>query len=177
MRREFFIHFSFWFSFFVLFSIVGGHLTLNYWPFWVGGLLGTALPDLDHFIYALFLDPQELTAQRVEHLLKGRNIKRVVTLLYETRYERKSLVCHTFIFQAIFIVLSFLVLSSSTSIFARGVVLAFLVHISVDQLADLMDIKNLNNWGNIFPKEMDQRFSLIYIIAIMLLTLLMGILM
>lgn len=176
MRREFFIHFSFWFSFFVLFTIFGNHLTLSYWPFWVGGLLGTILPDLDHFIYALFLDPQELTAQRVGHLLRGRNIKRVITLLYETRYERKSLVFHTFIFQLIFVILAFLILTSSTSILARGVVLAFLIHLSVDQLADLMDIKTLGNWGNLFPKEMDRKYSIIYITGTMLLTLLMGIL-
>lgn len=177
MKREFFIHFSFWFSFFVLFSIFRNHITLSYWPFWVGGILGTALPDLDHFIYAFFLKPQELTAQRVGHLLKVRNIKRAVTLLYETRYERKSLVFHTFIFQLIFAVLAFFVLSSSTSIFARGMVLAFLIHLSVDQLADFMDMKNLGNWGNLFPKEMDRKHSIIYMFASVLLIILMGVLM
>ncbi len=176
MRREFFIHFSFWFSFFVLFTILGNNLTFSYWPFWVGGLIGTILPDLDHIIYALFLDPQELTAQRVGHLLRGKNIKRVITLLYETRYERKSLVFHTFIFQIIFFVLAFLVLSSSTSLFAKGLVLAFLIHLSVDQLADFIDIKTLGNWGSLFPKEMDRKYSMIYILSTMLLTLLMGIL-
>lgn len=176
MKREFFIHFSFWLSFFVLFTILGNHLTLNYWPFWVGGLLGSILPDLDHLIYAIFLDPQELTAQRVSYLLKEKNIKRVVTLLYETRYERKNLIFHTFVFQIIFIVLTFLVLTSSTSILARGVVLAFLIHLSVDQFADFIDIKTLENWGNLFPKEMDRKYSIIYITGTMLLTLLMGIL-
>lgn len=177
MKREFFIHFSFWFSFFVIFSIVGNHLKIYYWPFWVGGLIGTTLPDLDHFIYALFLDPQELTSQRVGHLLKGGNIKRVITLLYETRYERKNLVFHTFLFQTIFVVLTFLVLSSSTSIFARGVVLAFLIHLSVDQLVDFVDIKSLETWGNIFPKELDKKYTIIFMSASALLILLMGILM
>ena len=51
MKRELFLHFAFWFSFFILIVIAKGHFTLSFWPFWAGGVIGTFLPDLDHIIY------------------------------------------------------------------------------------------------------------------------------
>lgn len=177
MKREIFTHFAILVSFFVLISLFRGYLQLSYWPFWVGGLLGTMLPDLDHLIYALFLDPQELTAQRVGYLLQNRNVGRVISLLYETRYERKSLIFHTYLFQILFWIVTFLVLASSTSIFARGVILAFCVHLAVDQLTDITEIKNLGNWGKLFPTELSYKQSIMYVVASFLLVCIAGFLM
>lgn len=134
------------------------------------------LPDIDHFIYAFFLDPQELTSQRVGYLLKKKNIFRSITLLYETRHDRKNLVFHTFISQIIFLMLTFLILSSSTSILAMGIVLSFSIHLSVDQLADLVDIKTLDNWGNLISFDYEKRHATFYVGASFATILLMGIL-
>ena len=138
MRRELFIHFSFWFSFFVLISIFKHYLSLNFWPFWLGGVIGTFLPDIDHLIYVLFLSPQELTSQRIGFLWNKKEYKRMIELLYETRSERRGLVFHTIFFQLIFLVLTFWILSSSASLFGRGLVLSFALHLSVDQLSILL---------------------------------------
>lgn len=165
MRREFFIHFAFWFSFFVLVSVFKNFLSLSYWPFWVGGLVGTVLPDIDHLIYVLFLNPHELTSQRVNFLLQKREVLRVVTLLYETRSERKNLVFHTLIFQIIFFAFTLFIISSSGSIFVYGIVLAFCLHIIIDQLADILEVKNLSNWGKLFSFDLDQRKSIYYLTA------------
>lgn len=174
MRREIFIHFAFWFSFFVLISIFKNYLNLIYWPFWVGGLIGNFLPDIDHLIYVLFMAPQELTSQRVGFLVRRREISRVITLLYETRSERKNLVFHTFIFQIIFFVFTFFILTSSVSLLVHGIVLAFCLHLLVDQLADLFDLKNLSNWGHLFPTDLDYRKSILYLSAAFLLIFLVG---
>jgi hypothetical protein len=177
MKRELFIHFAFWFAFFVLISIFNNYLSLSYWPFWVGGLVGTLIPDIDHLIYVFFLSPGDLTSQRVNFLLRKKEVFRVVSLLYETRSERKNLVFHTFIFQLIFLGLTFFILSSSSSIFVRGLVLAFSIHTVVDQLADTLDLKNLNNWGKLFPFELNYKNSMLYISASFILVFVMGILM
>jgi hypothetical protein len=177
MRREIFIHIAFWFSFFVLVSLFKGFLTPSYWPFWVGGVLGLILPDIDHLVYVFFMNPQDLTSQRVNFLLRKKEFRRTISLLYETREERKNLVFHTFLFQAIFLVLTFLIISSSSSIFGIGLVLSFALHLSVDQLIDLVDMKNLANWGNVLPFELDFSKSKIYFIIALLLVFVMGLLM
>jgi hypothetical protein len=177
MRRELFIHLSFWFCFFVFISLFKNFLSLSYWPFWVGGALGVILPDIDHLIYVFFMNPQDLTSQRVGFLLKKREIGRTISLLYETRNERKGLIFHTCLFQIIFLILTFLIVSSSTSIFGTGLVLSFSLHLWVDQLIDLVDLKNLNNWGNILPFELNFKRSEVYLGSVFLLLCVMGFLM
>ena len=170
MRRELFIHFLFWISLFIFISIFRGYLSISYWPFWLGGVAGTLLPDIDHLIYIFFLNPQELTSQRVDFLLKKKEIPRVLTLLSETRSERKNLIFHTFIFQILFFVVAFLVLTSSTSMLARGLVLAFLIHLSVDQVTDFIEIKNLDSWGKLFSDFSSEKYLNLYLtISILLL--------
>jgi len=151
MKRELFIHFAFCVSFFILISVFKHYLNLSYWPFWLGGVIGTFLPDIDHLVYVFFLSPQELTSQRVNFLLGRREVKRTIELLYETRSERKNLIFHSIFFQVIFLALTFFIMTSSTSIFAKGLVLSFALHLSVDQIIDLVELKNLDNWKRYLP--------------------------
>lgn len=177
MRKEIFIHFAFCFSFFALITIFRNQLSFSYWPFWMGGILGTVLPDADHFIYAFFLNPQDLTSQRVNFLLQKKEVSRLVTLLYETRRERQNLILHTFLFQIMFLILTFFLLTSSSSLLAHGVVLAFSLHLAVDQLSDFLETGNLNNWGQLLSTELNKNRPVLYIITSFLLVCVMGFLM
>jgi hypothetical protein len=177
MRRELFIHLSFWFSFFVLLSLVKHFLSLSYWPFWVGGAIGVFLPDLDHLIYVYFIKPTDLSSQRVNYLINKKQLRRSIELLYETRSERNGLIFHTIFFQIIFLVLTFWIMSSSSSLFGRGLVLSFALHISIDQLVDLVDMKNLGNWLKFLPVTLDLAKSKIIWVAGILLVSIMGFLM
>lgn len=171
MKKEIFIHFAFLFPLLVFVSLAKGWLNLSYWPFWLGGVVGTILPDVDHFIYIFFLRPYELTSQRAATMLQKRDVMATLRLLAETRYERTKIIFHTANFQAIFIVLAFLVISSSGNVFGRGLVLAFLLHMIVDGLVDLRDVGNLNNWFKDFPIALEGKEK-IYLgvnIAILLL--------
>lgn len=177
MKKELFIHFAFWISFFIIVSIFRNYLSFGYWQFWVGGVIGTILPNIDHLIYVFFLNPQELTSQRVSFLLKRKEIFRIFSLLSETRSERKNLIFHTFVFQIIFIIVTFLVFSSSTSLIARGIVLAFSIHLLVDQSIDMSELKNLNNWGKLSSEDLNYRNSIIYMSVVFLLVCTIGFLM
>jgi len=174
MQRDLFIHYAFWFAFFVLVSILGDKVSLAYWPFWVGGAIGTILPDIDHLIYIFFLNPHELTSQRINYLIKKKEVTRARTLLYETKSERRNMIFHSFLFQVIFMILTFLIISSSGSVFVYGIVLAFSLHFLVDQFIDLVDNKNLNNWGQLITGGLDYRKSIIYITVSFLLLFVMG---
>jgi len=176
MKRELFIHFSFWFAFFVFIAVLKHFFVLSDWQFWAGGLLGLILPDIDHIIYIYFVKPTDLSSQRINHLVGERKLWRSIELLYETRDERKGLIFHTIFFQLIFFVLTFLMLSSSSSILVHGLVLSFLIHLSVDQLIDLNDQKSLDNWSTYLPFKLDYKQSKNYWIISTAVTLLFGIL-
>ena len=177
MRREIFLHYSFWFSFFVFVAIAEHYLSLPYWGFWLGGIIGTILPDVDHIIYFYLVKPVELTSQRFNFLLERRQIGKMFSLLYGTRSERNELIFHTILFQVIFFVLTFWMLSSSGSLFGKGMVLAFALHLLIDQVIDLTELGSLNNWFKDLPVTLDLAQSKIYWVVATLTTLGMGFLM
>jgi hypothetical protein len=177
MKRELFIHFSFWFSFFVAIAVIRSYFALPYWSFWFGGLVGVVMPDLDHLIYVYFIKPTDLTSQRINYLVNRKELTRSVELMYETRSERKGLVFHTIFFQLIFFVLTFWMLSSSGSYFGRGLVLSFILHLSVDQLIDFNDMQNLENWFTNLPFKLDLKQSKNYWMISTAIILLFGVLM
>ena len=135
------------------------------------------MPDLDHLIYVFAIGPQELTSQRVSFLWGRREYKRLIELLYETRSERRELIFHTLFFQAVFLILTFWLMTSSASLFGKGLVLSFALHLSVDQLVDIIDMKNLTNWTKFLPISLDLRKSEVYWSAGVLLIFIMGFLM
>jgi hypothetical protein len=172
MKKDFLIHFSSLVLFFLLITLIKRWFNFNVWPFWIGGIIGTLLPDIDHLIYVKYLRPQELLSQRVNYLMADRNILKSLELLYETRYERTKLVFHTVMFQAIFIGLTFFVITSSGSLFGKGIVLAFLLHLLVDQVVDLKSLNNLDNWFRQLPIVFDRQKYNLYLSFNLLLLLL-----
>ena len=171
MKKEIFIHLAFLIPLLIFVSLAKNWLNLSYWPFWLGGLIGTLLPDLDHLIYIFFLRPQELTSQRATYMLQKREVGNTLNLLSETRYERTKIIFHTANFQMIFVILSLLVVTSSGSLFGRGLVLAFLLHLIIDQLVDLREMGNLNNWIVGFPISLAGREKLFVGVNIVILLL------
>ena len=174
MKREIAVHFLFFLAFFVLISLFRNWLNISFWPLWAGGLIGTILPDVDHLIYIYFLRPHELTSQRVNYMLARREVLGVLHLLAQTRSERKRLILHTALFQVIFTLLAFLVVSSSGSLFGKGLVLAFLLHLVVDQLIDLVKIDNIDNWFGQICIILNKEKAVLYWVFNLVLILLFG---
>lgn len=146
MKRELFIHFLFVIPFFILISLARNWVSLPYWPFWIGGVVGTLLPYADHFIYIYLLAPHELTSQRVVSYVAQKKIGSALNLAFVTAEERSKLIFHKAYFQAIFLVLTFWVMTSSGSLLGKGIVLAFSLHLIIDQLEELLRVRNLNSW-------------------------------
>lgn len=176
MKKEIFIHFAFFVSLFIFVSIARGYLSFSSWQFFLGGLVGTILPDIDHLLYVFFLKPQELTSQRVSYMVGKKDIWGGLELLAETRSERTKLIFHTATFQLIFLVLTFFVLTSSGSLMGRGLVLAFFLHLIVDQAVDLEATGSLSNWFKNFPfwRPVDKRQTLVWWGAGLIVVLLFG---
>lgn len=175
MKRELIIHYSYWFFLAVVVALAKKYLALNDWEFWLGGIFGSVLPDLDHIIYFYFVSPSDLTSRRFDFLAHRKAFRRMIDLLYETRTERKGLIFHTILFQLIFLVLTFWMLSSSGSLFGKGMVLAFALHLSIDQAIDLEETKNLNTWENYLPVSFDYKQARRYWWIILGLILIFGV--
>ena len=176
MKKEITIHFSFLVSFFLLITIFKGWFSFIYWPFWLGGVVGTLLPDIDHLIYVYFLKPHEHTSQRALHKLAMKDVKGLFTLLADTRGERTKLIFHTIFFQGIFVILAFFVLTSSGSMFGRGLVLAFLLHLSVDQMVDIEETGNLDLWLDSLSIKLDKEGAKTFWLLSLVVIFLLGIL-
>lgn len=118
-------HLIYFLAYFVFLTIVNSLYSLNYWPLYVGGLIGLFMPNIDHLLHVFVLQPQELTSIRVTEFIKNKQVKEAVSLLYDTRDERKDLMFHTVLYQLIFTILTFWVVSSSGNLFGRGLVLSY----------------------------------------------------
>ncbi len=177
MKREIALHFLFAILLFVLISFFRGYLSILYWPLWVGVIIGTILPDVDHLIYVYYLRPYELTSQRVMYETQKGNLWGSLNLLAVTRSERTNLILHTVLFQVVFVVLGFLVMTSSTSLLGRGIVVAFLLHLFVDQIVDLRQVGNLIHWFKNIPIRLDNSQINIYLILNFIAILAFGFLM
>lgn len=149
---------------------------LSYWPLFVGGFIGMLLPDVDHVIYIYYLRPYEVTSQRVMYQAQKGNLKSSWDILSSTREERVNLILHTILFQVVFVILSFLVVTSSVSLLGLGLVLAFLLHLLVDQILDLNQNGNIQNWFKNIPIILDKLETNIYLIANAIIILVFGIL-
>ena len=174
MKKELILHFIYMITFFLLVTLFRGWYSYIYWPFWVGGIIGTLLPDIDHLIYSFALNPQDHTSQRVAYLAKEKNVKKAVEILSNTRYDRGKPVFHTIYFQLIFLVLTFWVVTSSGTPFGVGLVLAFYLHLLIDQLVDYYEVGSISSWFDKLPLILEADRSRIYWIIMLSLLLVMG---
>jgi len=175
MKKEFVRHLLVLIILLTVTILIKRWFSLSCWPYVVGGIIGTILPDLDHFLY-LYLNPQELTSQRSLYMSRKGQFLATLRLLAETRSERKNLIFHTFIFMAIFLVLTIFVLTSSASIFGRGLVLAFYLHLSIDALVDWRETGALENWFRNFPVSIAQDKLGLLVLANLILVFLLAVL-
>lgn len=155
LRKEIITHFAFIISYLTLVTVFRGWFDTYYITFWVGGLVGTILPDLDQLVYVYLLRPTDLSSQRINSLLQQKNLKSAMRVMATTRSERKHLIFHTAQFQVIFLVLAFLVVTSTGNFLGRGMVLGAMLHLVIDQVVDLVETGNLDNWFSQFQLNLD----------------------
>lgn len=174
MKKELATHFSFLIALFILVSLFRGWLSLNFAAFWIGGIIGSLLPDFDHLIYAYFIRPHEVTSQRVASLVSQQKFLKTWELLALTRGERRELIFHTAHFQLIFVVFAFFVVTSTSGLLGRGIVVAFLLHLLIDQIVDLKEVGTLEHWFSKLPIRLDREDRRWYLIGNGVLILLFG---
>lgn len=162
MKKQLFIYYVAFLIFFLLISLARRWFEVDFIPFWLGGVLGAILPDIDHLIYVYFLRPHELTSQRAVRMVSQGRILDTFELLASTRSERTHLIFHTAMFQVTFYVFTFLILTSSGSLFGRGLALSFLLHLLVDQYLDFKYLGSISNWMRNLNVNLDRDGTVFY---------------
>lgn len=174
LKKEIALHLFIALLFFLPFVFIHSLVGLNVLLLYAGVLFGVFLPDIDHFIYALFLKPSEITSQRVRSKIASKNLSSAIDLLFTTRDERKKLIFHNFLFQAFFIVFAFLVVSSTTSLFGRGIVISFLLSLFVDECLDLYQRTDYSRWLRGLPMSLTSQQLRLYLLVQGFLIFLLG---
>lgn len=151
MKKEYFTHFAFLFTFFILIFLVKRWLDISYLHFVVGGIIGTLLPDTDYFVDIFYLRPQSPVLSKGQFKTSKALLVKEFDQLSEKRNLRTKLIFHTVTFQVIFTILAFLVITSSGSVLGKGLVLAFMLHLLVDQLMDFIQLDSLAIWFRQIP--------------------------
>ena len=67
--------------------------------------------------------------------------------------------------------------TSSGSLFGKGMVLAFALHLSIDQIVDLTEMKSFDNWFKNLPFRLNFNQAQTYWVVSLLIVLIIGLLM
>lgn len=95
----------------------------------IGALFGYILMETDHIVHFLILKPNELTSQRFLAYLRTKDIRGAFKLIQITVEERGGLLLfRQEFFQYIFYLLSYLLITSSGNLFAKGLVLGTVIN-------------------------------------------------
>lgn len=174
MKKDLLTHFAFFISFFLLFSIFKKWFDTSYIALWIGGIIGTFLPDIDHLINVYVFNPKEADSKKVSTLVSQKEYIKTWDTLVQTQDNRKDLLFHSAFFQVLFIVFAFLIISTSGSKLGEGLVLAFLLHLLVDQLTDFVEKKNIDRWFEGLPIVLDSFQKRWYLVGNIALVLVFG---
>lgn len=136
---------------------------------WVGGLIGVFLLDLDHLIYCFWQYPHQLTSQRLKRYFQQGEYLFGLKLLFESQKERKKLIFHSVIFQLIFLVATFFVLSSSAGLLGKGVVLVMFLEIIVSQFDEFLKTGKMDSWFWQLKISLASNFQVLYLLVMFLI--------
>lgn len=90
----------------------------------VGCLLGTFLLDLDYFIYAFFLEPENDFSKTLAGFVKHRDLGNAFLYISYHAEEIKDKTLHSALFQIVFVLLTVFVASSNTSVIVKGIAIS-----------------------------------------------------
>lgn len=135
--------------------------------------LGFFLYHLDHLIYCLFGSPYELSSQRVKSYFDQKLWQQAFRVLNQTESERTKTIFHSVVFQMALVLAGFFVLTSSSSLLGKGVILGLLFHSILDQGLNLIRKQGIGDWfwqiKTAVPERMQKTYFFFILIVFLLL--------
>ena len=136
---------------------------------WTGGLIGAFLLDLDHLIYCFWQAPHEFTPQRLKRYFQQGQYKYSLALLFETQKERKKLIFHSVVFQIVLLVAVFFVLTSSSGLLGKGLVLVLFLQTLVSQFDEFLKTGRMDSWFWQVKISLPSNFQALYLLLLFLI--------
>lgn len=147
-------------------TLVKNWFSFSYALVWLGVLVGFYLPIVDHIIYAYILRPELEVSGRIRSLVSIKKGRELVSYINQTASERQKLIIHTAYFQVVFLVLTFFILTSSSSLFGRGLVYGFSLALFVTQVFYFRSNGNLDRWFSEMKITLDANKTKLYLYAV-----------
>lgn len=120
-----------------------------------GLLWGSFLLDIDHLIFWFYLKPDLEESLLAKNAWKKGDFKSLIKLLESTHENHTNLIFHHYFFQIVLTFISLFVFTSSSSIFAKALLLAINIHLLVDEIKDFKhNPEHLKLW--LFARENKQ---------------------
>jgi len=102
------------------------------WGWWVMGVVvGVLILFLDRVVYT-YSYPAEQLSQMASYYYKEKSYGKMFEVLYSRKEEQNKLTFRSALFIAIWVPLAFFALTSTTSLFGKGVVMGLMLHILYD---------------------------------------------
>ena len=149
----------------VILTLTKGWYNFSYALVWFSVLIGYYLPFFDHLFYAYVVRPDLEISRNIRSLVSIKKIKNLISYVNETKDQREKLIIHTAYFQAVFSLLTFFILSSSGSLFGRGLVYGFCLKLFVEQLYEYFTKKDLSRWFTEMNIKPDAHATRVYLYA------------
>ena len=111
-----------------------GYETLNLIAFVMGGIVGAALIDLDHWLYLLVAHPQHPDTLKLKGMFKERHYREALGYFYETRSSRTRLAFHSALFQPVLYLAAFFILTSTKSHFGAAMIMVMGLHLVWEEM-------------------------------------------
>lgn len=155
-------------------SLIHWYLRLDLIFLWFGVFLGTLLWQTDHLFYIWLKAPYEYTSLRFIRYLQSRKLREAFQLLVETKDERPRTLFCSVLFQGFLFVLAFFVLTSSSSILGKGLVLGLLFQALTYQGRQFLQKGEITSWFWQFKAKPSRNLQALYFGLVCLLFLFFG---
>lgn len=132
--------------YFILVSVLRWRWHLDLVSLWIGGAVGFNFVYLDRFMHILLINPQEHLSEHVHHLMRQGRYRDTLRLLADRGDEQRHLLTKSILFIAIWVPLTIFVLSSTSSMFASGMVMAIALRLLLDIAQDWHNQPKLSAW-------------------------------
>ncbi len=115
-------------------------------PFWIGGLLGMNILDVDHLLY-VSTHLEEEACQKFIKLWRERRYKEAIFHIVGSHKKFNRKILHNAIFATALATFAvFLALISHGSSFQIGLILSMFLHLLKDIISDINNMEHLKGW-------------------------------
>lgn len=112
-------------------------------PWFLGAFLGAYIIKLEQLVYVYYMAPQEPLSLEVKSLI-GQKQRQQAWLILKQKVREQRLAFRSLVFQAIWVVLAFFTLTSTSVVLGKTLVIAIGLHLLLDEWEAILKKENIS---------------------------------